>query len=146
MAKTSSPKTKSARSKDADSGKLRIGDDWNALRIIALSQSNPLKAIVEFVDGDPLISRSQAKRVLVRVELFRTVVFDFSGVSSIGQAFADEIFRVFAHSHPEIQLQLIHANAAIKQMISRSRSAEARLGPLGKDVAPAGSRLRKPRR
>jgi len=24
-------------------GKLRIGDDWNAIRIIALSQSNPLK-------------------------------------------------------------------------------------------------------
>jgi hypothetical protein len=24
-----------------DSGKLRIGDDWNAIRIIALSQSNP---------------------------------------------------------------------------------------------------------
>lgn len=96
--------------------------------------------------GDPLISRSQAKRVLARVELFRTVVFDFSGVSSIGQAFADEIFRVFAQAHPEIQLQFIHANAAIKQMISRARSAEARQGPLGKDAAPPPSRLRRPRR
>jgi histidine kinase/DNA gyrase B/HSP90-like ATPase len=36
----------------ADSkGKLRIGDDWNAIRIIALSQSNPLKAIAEFVEN-----------------------------------------------------------------------------------------------
>jgi hypothetical protein len=34
-----------------DSGKLRIGDDWNAIRIIALSQSNPLKAIAEFVEN-----------------------------------------------------------------------------------------------
>jgi hypothetical protein len=33
------------KSKNKDSGKLRIGDDWNAIRIIALSQSNPLKAI-----------------------------------------------------------------------------------------------------
>ena len=28
-------------------GKLKIGDDWNAITIIALSQSNPLKAIAE---------------------------------------------------------------------------------------------------
>lgn len=39
------------KSKGKDSGKLRIGDDWNAIRIIALSQSNPLKAIAEFVEN-----------------------------------------------------------------------------------------------
>ena len=33
------------------SGKLRIGDDWNAINIIALSQSNPLKAVAEFVEN-----------------------------------------------------------------------------------------------
>jgi hypothetical protein len=32
-------------------GKLRIGSDWNAITIIALSQSNPLKAIAEFVEN-----------------------------------------------------------------------------------------------
>jgi Histidine kinase-, DNA gyrase B-, and HSP90-like ATPase len=32
-------------------GKLRIGDDWNAIRIIALSQSNPLKAVAELVEN-----------------------------------------------------------------------------------------------
>ena len=37
--------------KDKDSGKLRIGDNWNASRIIALSQSNPLKAVAEFVEN-----------------------------------------------------------------------------------------------
>ena len=46
--------------------------------------------------NDRLISRSQAKRVLARVELFKTVLFDFAGVETIGQAFADEVFRVFA--------------------------------------------------
>ena len=30
---------------------MRIGDDWNAIRIIALSQSNPLKAIAELVEN-----------------------------------------------------------------------------------------------
>ena len=32
-------------------GKLRIGDNWNAITIIALSQTNPLKAIAEFAEN-----------------------------------------------------------------------------------------------
>jgi len=35
----------------ASGGKLRIGDDWNAISIIALSQDNPLKAVAEFVEN-----------------------------------------------------------------------------------------------
>lgn len=37
--------------KATDTGRLRIGDNWNAIRIIALSQSNPLKAVAEFVEN-----------------------------------------------------------------------------------------------
>lgn len=70
---------------------------------------------------DKLISRSQAKRLLTRVELFRTVLFDFTEVESIGQAFADEIFRVFALQHPEIDLVPIKANSAVKRMIERTK-------------------------
>jgi len=44
-------KTSATKSADSGKGKLRIGDDWNAIRIIALSQSNPLKAIAEFVEN-----------------------------------------------------------------------------------------------
>ena len=44
-------KTSAAKSKESEKGKLRIGDDWNAIRIIALSQSNPLKAIAELVEN-----------------------------------------------------------------------------------------------
>jgi Histidine kinase-, DNA gyrase B-, and HSP90-like ATPase len=33
------------------SGRLRIGDHWNAITILALSQSNPLKAVAEFVEN-----------------------------------------------------------------------------------------------
>jgi anti-sigma regulatory factor (Ser/Thr protein kinase)/DNA-binding transcriptional ArsR family regulator len=72
--------------------------------------------------GEPLLSRSQAKRVLARVDLFRTVVFDFSHIDSIGQAFADEIFRVFAQSHPQMDVQFVHANASVARMIARARS------------------------
>jgi hypothetical protein len=39
------------KAKNSGRGKLKIGDDWNAIRIIALSQSNPLKAIAEFVEN-----------------------------------------------------------------------------------------------
>src|SRR6202048_2525820 len=44
-------KMTAAKSKESESGKLRIGDDWNAIRIIALSQNNPLKAIAEVVEN-----------------------------------------------------------------------------------------------
>ena len=71
---------------------------------------------------DKLFSRSQAKRLLARIERFKTVIFDFSGVEGIGQAFADEVFRVFALEHPHLELFEIEANASIKKMIKRARS------------------------
>src|SRR2546421_1809650 len=45
-----SPKVQS-RDRSDQRGKLRIGNDWNAITIIALSQSNPLKAIAELVEN-----------------------------------------------------------------------------------------------
>jgi len=72
--------------------------------------------------NDQLISRSQAKRLLARIELFEIVMFDFKGVDLIGQAFADEIFRVFATQHPKIELIPIHENAQIKRMIDRAKA------------------------
>jgi hypothetical protein len=39
------------KTRPAASGRLRIGDDWNAITIIALSQENPLKAVAEFVEN-----------------------------------------------------------------------------------------------
>jgi hypothetical protein len=50
-------------------------------------------------------------------------LFDFSDVPTIGQAFADEIFRAFATSHPKIEFFPIHANSEVKRMIDRARSA-----------------------
>jgi hypothetical protein len=40
-----------ATAKSARRGQLRIGNDWHAISIIAQSQSNPLKAIAEFVEN-----------------------------------------------------------------------------------------------
>ena len=69
---------------------------------------------------EKLISRSQAKRLLVRVEKFKTVVFDFDDVDTVGQAFADEIFRVFKLRHPDIDLIYLNATKSVEQMISRA--------------------------
>jgi len=69
---------------------------------------------------DKLVSRSQAKRLLARVDRFKTVIFDFQGVDSIGQAFADEVFRVFQNKHPDIEFIPYKANSAVRRMIERA--------------------------
>ncbi len=73
-------------------------------------------------DDENLVSRSQAKRMLSRIEKFQVVVFDFDGIASIGQAFADEIFRVFANQHPEIEISAVNTSAEVKRMISRAKA------------------------
>ena len=62
------------------------------------------------------ISRSEAKRLLVNLEKFREVVLDFKHVESIGQGFADEIFRVFAARNPEIKINVENANPVVAAM------------------------------
>jgi anti-sigma regulatory factor (Ser/Thr protein kinase)/biotin operon repressor len=74
---------------------------------------------------EKLVSRSQAKRLLAGVDKFKVVVFDFSGVEAVGQAFADEVFRVFKKQHPEIQLMSVNAGQDVAQMISRAQSVDA---------------------
>ncbi|HEX4782536.1 MAG TPA: STAS-like domain-containing protein [Usitatibacter sp.] len=74
-------------------------------------------------EGEELISRSQAKRVVARFEQFREVVLDFERIPTIGQAFADEIFRVFALEHPGTRLVPIRMNEDVTRMVSRAQAA-----------------------
>jgi hypothetical protein len=73
---------------------------------------------------DQLISRSQAKRVISRVDRFKTVILDFKDVSEIGPAFADEIFRVFALMHPEMDLTGINMSEEVHAMVRRAMAAK----------------------
>ncbi|MBI3771914.1 MAG: DUF4325 domain-containing protein [Gammaproteobacteria bacterium] len=73
-------------------------------------------------EGEQLVSRSEAKRILSRVERFKRVVLDFEGVDSIGQAFADEVFRVFKNAHADIELTHINANTEVLKIIRRAAS------------------------
>lgn len=79
---------------------------------------------------DKLVSRSQARRVLARFEKFKEISLDFSGVATIGQPFADEIFRVFADHNPNIKITYSHASLQIKNMIAWVRGARGVQGPL----------------
>lgn len=72
--------------------------------------------------NEKLISRSQAKRLLARVERFKYVVFDFEGISGIGQSFADEIFRVYANNHPNIDLHPVNMVLNVEKMVKRASS------------------------
>lgn len=63
------------------------------------------------------VARSQARRILYRLEEFKQIEFDFEGVEFMGQGFADEVFRVFQNQHPDIELIPIHANPTVLGMI-----------------------------
>jgi anti-sigma regulatory factor (Ser/Thr protein kinase) len=67
--------------------------------------------------NEHLVSRSQAKRVLSRFDNFSEVLLDFRGVDFIGQAFADEIFRVFPANYPGIKIGYRNAGPQVAGMI-----------------------------
>lgn len=94
--------------------KFATGDDYGFTKTVV-----PVK-LMRYGD-DNLVSRSQAKRLLSRIDRFKVVILDFDGVTSIGQAFADEVFRVFKLKHPDIDLIALRTNSAVKRMISRAQ-------------------------
>lgn len=71
---------------------------------------------VRFYAGE-YVSRSEARRLLARLDQFHEVILDFSGVKSIGQGFADEIFRVFATAHPGVALKRVNVAPGIEAVI-----------------------------
>ena len=69
--------------------------------------------------NDPHVSRSQAKRLLIGLEKFKSIILDFKNVESVGQAFVDEVFRVFQNEHPDITIQYVNVNEDVESMIKR---------------------------
>ena len=111
---------RTARREEQIFNKYSIGDEYGFNKTVV-----PVK-LAQY-GTDKLVSRSQAKRLLARVELFKVVVFNFKEVLNIGQAFADEIFRVFANAHPEIELVSVHASSQVKRMIDRAKSGNIKV-------------------
>ena len=74
--------------------------------------------LMDKADGS-LISRSQGRRLMAGLEKFRDIVLDLDSVASIGQGFADEVFRVWHNAHPSISLRTINANAEVSAMLKQ---------------------------
>lgn len=66
------------------------------------------------------ISRSEARRILTGLDQFQSIIFDFHKVDSVGQGFADQIFRIFRRKHPKIKLIPVHMNSNVEFMIQRA--------------------------
>ena len=103
---------------------IRTDADWTMQSVFQKYTSDnwrfrkthvPIK-LVQY-PGELLVSRSQAKRLLMRFENFSEVFLDFQDVTQIGQGFADEIFRVYRNEHPSIEMRVINASDEIKKMI-----------------------------
>jgi anti-sigma regulatory factor (Ser/Thr protein kinase) len=110
-----------------DNESSRVAADvYNAFSVedFGFDKTNVPIKLAQFA-GQRMVSRSQAKRVLARIGEFKVAAFDFAGVRMIGQAFADEIFRVFHNAHPDIRLEVLNAGPDVLNMIRRVENPRA---------------------
>lgn len=80
-----------------------------------------------FTRGTIYISRSQARRILSELDKYESIVLDYDKVSTIGQAFADEIYRVFKNSYPNIKIESRNMIEPVKFMVERAESNKFRV-------------------
>lgn len=72
---------------------------------------------------EQLVSRSQAKRLIARFDRFKIVILDFDGIQEVGQAFADELFRVYTIAHPGVELIPKNMTEQVNRMWLRTISS-----------------------
>ena len=72
------------------------------------------------LEGERYISRSQARRICLGLEKFKHILLDFKDISTVGQGFVDEVFRVFQSRHPGIKIEYTNATSDVQFMIERS--------------------------
>lgn len=73
--------------------------------------------------GQPLDSRAQARRVAARLPMFKRAEISFDGVEDVGHGFADELFRVFARAHREVDLVPTHMTPRIAALVKSAQNA-----------------------
>ena len=72
--------------------------------------------------GGVHISRSQARRILSGLEKFKVILLDFENVPLVGQAFCDEIYRIFCNKYPGIKIEEENMSEGVKFMVERSKN------------------------
>lgn len=86
----------------------RLGDSEIRLKLHVLDKSH--------------ISRSQARRILEGLDKFKVIMLDYENVPLVGQAFADEIYRVFQERHPDIRIENKNMSEGVQFMVERSKN------------------------
>ena len=76
-------------------------------------------------DGESLVSRSEAERVMNRCASSHEVYLDFQGVTKIGPAFAHQIFNVWRRVRPDAKILPIHTTPSVDRMIRRAQAGLA---------------------
>jgi len=82
------------------------------------------RVLVKLLQRD-YVSRSEAKRLLHNLDRFSEIELDMRKVTSVGQGFADEVFRIFRLAHPDIEVRAINASGAVDAMIRHVRQKKA---------------------
>jgi hypothetical protein len=73
--------------------------------------------------GQPLDSRAQARRVTARLATFKQAEISFEGVEDVGHGFIDELFRVFARAHPQVELLPTHMTPRLAALLKGAQNA-----------------------
>lgn len=85
----------------------------------AFEKTNLIVKLFE-LGSNSYISRSQARRLLFGLDKFKEIILDFKNVKTVGQAFADEVFRVWQKKHPQIKIRYINCNKNVGFMIKHA--------------------------
>ncbi|AYG02949.1 STAS-like domain-containing protein [Gryllotalpicola protaetiae] len=83
----------------------------------AFARSTPTVKL--FGAGVSFVSRSEARRLLDGMDVFREIDLDFAGVEDVGQGFIDEVLRVWPSQHPEVRVTPMNMNEAVEFMARR---------------------------
>jgi anti-sigma regulatory factor (Ser/Thr protein kinase) len=83
--------------------------------------------IALYKSGSSFISRSQARRLLAGLDAFKHLILDFQDVQTIGQGFADEIFRIWKTNHSGVIIEVRHANENVEMMIKHVQSINTQI-------------------
>ena len=69
--------------------------------------------------GSEFVSRSEAKRLARGLELYGEVVLDFEEVTTVGQGFVDELFRVWAGANEGTRLIPVNMSPEVEFLVKR---------------------------
>jgi hypothetical protein len=97
--------------------RVRLSTVRSTAGVWPFSRSRAVVSLFEY--GERFVSRSEAQRIAERLEVFEVAVSDFNGVRLVGQGFVDQLFRVWAREHSEVELQPVNMNEAVEFMVLR---------------------------